>query len=138
VLHTDASLLPSRPKAWAAWNYERAASLGREQSAVCLHYWISRLQPLPWQTPVIVSLNPGREPDAAKVLNEIEVDHPIFDQAAIAAQARLPEFQGRSHVWFCGAWTRYGFHEDGLMSGLAVADALKARLAAQRAVPRAA
>jgi predicted NAD/FAD-binding protein len=138
VLHTDASLLPSRPKAWAAWNYERAASLGREQSAVCLHYWINRLQPLPWQTPVIVSLNPGREPDAGKVLQEIEVDHPIFDQAAIGAQARLPEFQGRSHVWFCGAWTRYGFHEDGLMSGLAVADALKARLAAQRAVPRAA
>ena len=72
------------------------------------------------------------------MLQEIEVDHPIFDQAAIGAQARLPEFQGRSHVWFCGAWTRYGFHEDGLMSGLAVADALKARLAAQRAVPRAA
>ena len=138
MLHTDASLLPSRPKAWAAWNYERAESLGREQAAVCLHYWINRLQPLPWQTPVIVSLNPGREPDARRVLQEIEVDHPVFDQAAIAAHARLKEFQGRSHVWFCGAWTRYGFHEDGLMSGLAVADALKARMAAQRAAPRAA
>lgn len=136
VLHTDASLLPVRRKAWAAWNYERADSLGREQSAVCLHYWINRLQPLPWQTPVVVSLNPAREPDAGKVLQELEFDHPVFDQAAIAAQGRLPEFQGRSHVWFCGAWTRYGFHEDGLMSGLAVADALKARIATQQATQK--
>jgi predicted NAD/FAD-binding protein len=138
VLHTDATLLPARRKAWAAWNYERAHSLGQEQAAVCLHYWINRLQPLPWETPVVVSLNPARAPDPSRVLQEIEVDHPVFDQAAIAAQARLPEFQGRTHVWFCGAWTRYGFHEDGLMSGLAVADALKARLAAQQAAPRAA
>ena len=138
VLHTDASLLPTRRKAWAAWNYERAADLGREQAAVCLHYLINRLQPLPWQTPVVVSLNPGRGPDPRKVLQEIEVDHPVFDQAAIAAQGRLHEFQGRSHLWFCGAWTRYGFHEDGLMSGLAVADALRERIATERTAPRAA
>jgi predicted NAD/FAD-binding protein len=136
VLHTDASLLPLRRKAWAAWNYERADSLGREQAAVCLHYWINRLQPLPWQTPVVVSLNPAREPDAGKVLQEFEFDHPVFDQAAIAAQGRLQEFQGHAHVWFCGAWTRYGFHEDGLMSGLSVADALKARIATQQATPK--
>jgi predicted NAD/FAD-binding protein len=136
VLHTDASLLPVHRKAWAAWNYERADSLGREQAAVCLHYWINRLQPLPWQTPVVVSLNPAREPEAGKVLQELEFDHPVFDQAAIAAQGRLQEFQGRSHVWFCGAWTRYGFHEDGLMSGLAVADALKARFATQQATAK--
>jgi hypothetical protein len=101
-------------------------------------YGLNQLQPLPWKTPVIVSLNPSREPDPAKVLRSFEVHHPVFDQAAIDAQARLPEFQGHSSVWFCGAWTRYGFHEDGLMSGLAVADALREQIAAQRASQRAA
>jgi predicted NAD/FAD-binding protein len=140
VLHTDTSLLPRRRLAWAAWNYERAAQLQQEQASVCLHYWINRLQPLPWKTPVIVSLNPSREPDPSKVIRSFEVHHPVFDQAAIDAQARLQEFQGHSHVWFCGAWTRYGFHEDGLMSGLAVAEALRAQMtmATQRPSLRAA
>lgn len=138
VLHTDTSLLPRRRLAWAAWNYERAAQLQREQSGVCLHYWINRLQPLPWKTPVIVSLNPSRPPDPAKVLRSFEVHHPVFDQAAIDAQGRLPDFQGHTRVWFCGAWTRYGFHEDGLMSGLAVADALRSAMAAERDRARAA
>jgi predicted NAD/FAD-binding protein len=126
VLHTDASLLPRRQRAWAAWNYERAAAVGQERAAVCLHYLINRLQPLPWRQPVIVSLNPAREPDPAKVVQRFAYSHPVFDEAAIAAQSRLPSIQGRSHVWFCGAWTRYGFHEDGLMSALAVADGIRA------------
>jgi predicted NAD/FAD-binding protein len=138
VLHTDTSLMPRRRLAWAAWNYERASQLQREQASVCLHYWINRLQPLPWKTPVIVSLNPSREPDPSTVIRSFEVHHPVFDQAAINAQARLHEFQGQSHVWFCGAWTRYGFHEDGLMSGLAVAQELHARMAAQGSSLRAA
>ena len=127
VLHTDASLLPRRKRAWAAWNYERAADASVEQSRVCLHYLINRLQPVPWQTPVVVSLNPGRAPDPAKVIGEYAYSHPVFDAAAVAAQGRLAQIQGRSNVWFCGAWTRYGFHEDGLMSGLAVAAALGER-----------
>jgi predicted NAD/FAD-binding protein len=138
VLHTDATMLPRARRAWAAWNYERAPELGREQAAVCLHYWINRLQPLPWETPVVVSLNPAREPDPGQVIEELAYDHPVFDQAAIAAQTRLHAVQGRSHVWFCGAWTRYGFHEDGLMSGMAVAQALRERIAADRLTPRAA
>ena len=125
VLHTDVDMLPKRPLAWAAWNYERAASLGREQAAVCLHYLINRLQPLPWDVPVIVSLNPARPPDPAKVIGSYDYSHPVFDLAAIEAQQRLPALQGRSHVWFCGAWTRYGFHEDGLMSALAVSGLLR-------------
>jgi predicted NAD/FAD-binding protein len=125
VLHTDASVMPRRRLAWAAWNYERAPSVGQEQAAVCLHYWINRLQPLPWKTPVLVSLNPTHPIDPAHVVAEFDVDHPVFDLAATAAQAELPRFQGRSHVWFCGAWTRYGFHEDGLMSGLAVVEGLR-------------
>ncbi|MEK8051547.1 FAD-dependent oxidoreductase [Ideonella sp. DXS22W] len=127
LLHTDAGLLPQRRKAWAAWNYERAPADHAEQNAVCLHYLLNRLQPLPWQTPVIVSMNPAREPDAATVHAEFDYAHPVFDLAAIAAQARVPQLQGVGHVWFAGAWTRYGFHEDGLRSGLAVAQALQQR-----------
>ncbi len=130
VLHTDSALLPHRRKAWAAWNYERSAAAAQEQSAVCLHYLLNRLQPLPWAQPVVVSLNPTREPAAATVHGEFDYAHPVFDAAAIAAQARLPSIQGQFNIWFAGAWTRYGFHEDGLRSGLAVADALQAQWAA--------
>ena len=124
VLHTDTSLLPERRLAWAAWNYERAPEASREQAAVCLHYWINKLQPLPITTPVIVSLNPVREPRSGTIHGEFDYAHPVFDMAAIAAQKRVPELQGRAGTWFCGAWTRYGFHEDGLMSGQAVVDGL--------------
>jgi uncharacterized protein len=132
VLHTDTSLLPTRRLAWAAWNYERAANDSREQATVCLHYLLNRLQPLPFKTPVVVSLNPVREPRAETVHAEFDYAHPVFDMAAIAAQQRLPELQGRQHTWFAGAWTRYGFHEDGLMSGLAVCEGLRAAWAADR------
>jgi len=133
VLHTDASLLPRRRKAWAAWNYERATEGTREQTAVCVHYLLNRLQALPWKQPVIVSLNPVREPASAAVLGEFSYAHPVFDHTAIDAQRRLPVLQGQNHTWFCGAWTRYGFHEDGLMSGLAVARALRERWTARPA-----
>ncbi len=133
VLHTDTSALPRRRRAWAAWNYERAADRAREDARVCLHYLINRLQPLPWRTPVIVSLNPLRPIRDQAVLGEWDYAHPVFDRAAVQAQARVPALQGRSHVWFCGAWTRYGFHEDGLMSGLAVVRELRQRWAAQTA-----
>jgi predicted NAD/FAD-binding protein len=125
VLHTDASLLPKRRRAWAAWNYEAAADARHERAGVCLHYLINRLQPLPWKTPVIVSMNPLRPPRDASVLGEWTYHHPVFDQAAVRAQAQWPRLQGRAGVWLCGAWTRFGFHEDGLQSGLAVADALR-------------
>ena len=122
VLHTDASLLPRNPVAWAAWNYERASHDSHEQAAVCLHYLINRLQPLPFDTPVVVTLNPTREPRADAVHGEYDYAHPVFDAAAIAAQARVPALQGVANTWFCGAWTRYGFHEDGLTSGMAVSE----------------
>ncbi len=129
VLHTDSAVLPQRRRAWAAWNYQRAAEGAREESAVCLHYLLNKLQPLPFATPLMVSLNPITEPRAETVLGEFNYAHPLFDLAAIAAQARVPALQGRARTWFCGAWTRYGFHEDGLSSGLAVAAALKAQWA---------
>ena len=132
VLHTDTSLLPTRRLAWAAWNYERAADISREQASVCLHYLLNRLQPLPFKTPVVVSLNPVREPRAETIHAEFDYAHPVFDMAAIAAQQRLPELQGRQHTWFAGAWTRYGFHEDGLMSGLTACHGLRAAWSVDR------
>ena len=124
VLHTDAALLPRRRRAWAAWNYER----GRDTEQVCLHYLINRLQPLPWHEPVIVSMNPVREPDPSKVLRRLAYAHPVFDQAALRAQQRVASLQGRQRSWFCGAWCGYGFHEDGLKAGLGAAESLQAVL----------
>lgn len=126
VLHRDESLLPQQRKAWAAWNYERSQASEDERAGVCLHYLINRLQPLPWDEPVIVSLNPVREPAAQRVQGEYRFAHPVFDEAAVAAQARLPSIQGRHQVWFAGAWAGYGFHEDGLRSGLDAAEAVRA------------
>jgi uncharacterized protein len=136
VLHHDASVLPQRRRAWAAWNYERAPQRSREEAAVCLHYLINRLQPLPWTTPVIVSMNPVRPIRDEALVGEWTYAHPVFDRAAVRAQGELASIQGQGRVWFCGAWTRYGFHEDGLMSGNAVAQALIARW--DRAQPAAA
>ena len=130
VLHTDPSVLPTRRRAWAAWNYERAADQDQEQAGVCLHYLINQLQPIPWQQPVIVSLNPSRPIAEHHVHQRIEYAHPVFDLAAIQAQRRVGELQGQRRTWFCGAWCGYGFHEDGLKSGLSAAEAVA------RALPR--
>lgn len=126
VLHTDASVLPRNPAAWAAWNYERAPATDTESSRVCLHYWLNKLQPLPWQQPVVVSLNPIREIARTHVMGTFDYAHPVLDLAAIAAQKRMPALQGQQNTYFCGAWMGYGFHEDGLKAGLAVAEQIKA------------
>ena len=139
VLHTDASVLPNNRLAWAAWNYERGAGGSRSASQskstdkesgrtsqVCLHYLINKLQPIPFTQPVLVSLNPMREIPGAHILGEYDYAHPVFDLAAMAAQARVPQLQGQQHTYFCGAWMGYGFHEDGLKAGLNVASSLLA------------
>ena len=127
VLHTDASVLPERKLAWAAWNYERAQSKGGESAGVCLHYLLNMLQPLPFAQPVMVSLNPVREIARKHIMGEYNYAHPVFDLAAIRSQKRVPLLQGRQHTFFCGAWTGYGFHEDGLKSGLEAARLLLAQ-----------
>ena len=134
VLHTDTSVLPRQRRAWAAWNYQRATpTQGRapakgerqDEARVCLHYLINRLQPLPFQQPVLVSLNPLHAIDPRQVHGSFEYAHPVFDAAAIRAQHQLPALQGQQHTYFCGAWSGYGFHEDGLKSGLDVAARLQ-------------
>ncbi len=134
VLHTDTSVMPRHRSAWSAWNYERAQSPDQESARVCLHYWLNRLQPLPWETDVIVSLNPAREIDPAKVIRRIEYAHPVFDLAAMDAQPRMHRIQGNAGGkgrYFAGAWMGYGFHEDGLKAGMAAAKALLAEMGPQ-------
>lgn len=125
ILHTDTRFMPRRAGAWASWNYleTRGSQGGRD---ISLTYWMNRLQPLPTRTPVLVTLNPDRQPDPSKVIRTEEYEHPVFDQAAVDAQSAMANIQGRRGVWYCGAWLGSGFHEDGLQAGLAVAEALGA------------
>lgn len=132
VLHTDISILPKRRAAWAAWNYERAAEGTQESARVCLHYWLNPLQPLPFAQAVMVSLNPVRTLDPAQVLGEFSYEHPVFDLGALHAQKQLPDLQGSQRTWFAGAWTGYGFHEDGLQSGYRAAESLLAQLSLRK------
>ncbi|WP_421989768.1 NAD(P)/FAD-dependent oxidoreductase [Roseococcus sp.] len=120
-LHTDASLMPRRRGAWCSWNY-----LGERRSdqPPCVTYWMNRLQGIPGPTQYFVTLNPPHEPAADTILHREDYAHPVFDTGALAAQRSLWTLQGRRRTWFCGAWSGAGFHEDGLQSGLAVAEML--------------
>lgn len=124
ILHTDTRFLPERRAAWAAWNFSTDNADQASDKPVCLSYLINQLQPLPFTTPVIVTLNPAFEPMPGKVLATFDYDHPVYLETSLASQQRLADIQGRRGAWFCGAWSRYGFHEDGLLSGIAVARGL--------------
>ena len=128
ILHTDTRFLPETKRCWAAWNYTAKSGIApSSKQHVSVNYLINRLQPLPKElqdTPIIVSLNPSTNPDPALVHKEIFYSHPVFDMNAIQAQKELPLIQGVSSIWYCGAWTGFGFHEDGLRSGELVAEAL--------------
>ena len=123
VLHTDASLLPRERKAWAAWN----AHVPRDRAAPCtVSYCMNLLQGLPGNTPLVVTLNRSEAVDPDKVLRRLRYAHPIHDHAAVRAQRRWSELQGRRHTWFAGAYWGWGFHEDGIRSARRVVDALHA------------
>lgn len=128
ILHTDTRFLPKAKRCWAAWNYTaKSGDLPNAKQHVSVNYLINRLQPLPeklQQMQIIVSLNPPEDPDPKLVHQEIHYSHPVFDMNAIQAQKELPLIQGASSIWYCGAWTGFGFHEDGLRSGELVAEAL--------------
>lgn len=125
-LHRDTRLMPKRKRAWASWNFLRWQREGTTINDVAVTYWMNRLQGIGEDKPLFVSLNPPFEPEPALTFGKYMCDHPQYNAAAFAAQKRLGEIQGHRHTWFCGAWTGYGFHEDGLRSGLAVAESLGA------------
>ncbi len=117
VLHSDIRFMPKRRKAWASWVYLSQGKID-ENPCISLSYWMNNLQPLQTDHPMIVTLNPGRAPDPNLVHNEYMFEHPIFDAAAIHHQSQIETIQGRHRRWFCGAYQRYGFHEDGLDSAV--------------------
>jgi predicted NAD/FAD-binding protein len=125
-LHRDVRLMPKRRHAWASWNFLRWQREGIADNDVAVTYWMNRLQGIDDDRPLFVSLNPPFAPDSSLTFGQYICEHPRYNAVAFAAQKDLSEIQGRRHTWFCGAWTGYGFHEDGLRSGLAVAEALGA------------
>ncbi|HTC19119.1 MAG TPA: FAD-dependent oxidoreductase [Stellaceae bacterium] len=123
ILHNDAGLMPRRRAVWSSWNY-----LGRRKDggdrALCVTYWLNRLQGIPEDESWFMTLNPHRTPRPDSIHRSFLYDHPIFDAEAPHAQRALWRLQGRRNTWFCGAYFGAGFHEDGLQAGLAVAEAL--------------
>jgi predicted NAD/FAD-binding protein len=117
VLHTDESFLPRRRAAWASWNYIHPRDEVHNQP-ICGSYWMNGLQGIPGPVNYIVTLNPQREVARARVLYETVYHHPYYTAGSVSTHACLPALQGRGGLWFAGAWTGYGFHEDGLRSGL--------------------
>lgn len=123
ILHGDTSIMPKEKRCWASWVYHSQHRVD-DKPRLAVSYWMNCLQSIPDRYPLFVTLNSLREPDPARVFDRTRFTHPIFDQAAIDAQEKLPEIQGNDRIWYCGAWQRYGFHEDGIRSAVAVAEAL--------------
>lgn len=125
-LHRDRTLMPQRRAAWSSWNYMQSRG-GRDDAPLAVTYWMNRLQPLDTAHDVFVTLNPPREPDASLVHGVFDYTHPVFSRASAAQREHSPLIQGVNRTWFCGAWLGSGFHEDGLQSGLWVAEQLGAK-----------
>lgn len=119
VLHADPIVMPRRRTCWSSWIYR--ADEPQAEQAVGVTYWMNRLQSLPETDPLFVSLNPGAAIDPARIYDETSFRHPVFDRAAIDAQARIRAMQGTRQTWFAGAWLRNGFHEDGFASAVRIA-----------------
>ena len=123
VVHSDKSFMPKTKKCWASWVYLSEARKD-EKECVSLTYWMNNLQGIDAHHPVFVTLNPGRRPDEDTIMDEHHFSHPIFDYGAITAQPQIETIQGKDRLWFCGAYQRYGFHEDGLMSAVNIVKAM--------------
>ncbi len=121
VLHSDPRLMPRRAAVWSSWNYLADRS---RSDALCVSYWMNRLQGIAATMPLFLTLNPMHEPQPEHLIRVEHYEHPIFDAAAIRAQDELWSLQGQRRTWFCGAYFGAGFHEDGLQAGLAVAEAI--------------
>jgi predicted NAD/FAD-binding protein len=127
VVHSDESFMPKNKACWASWVYKLEGKDDKAQN-ISLSYWMNRLQNLATTKQIFVTLNPTRKPAADKIYNEHVFEHPVFDEAAIGSQPLLNQIQGAQNTWFCGAYQRYGFHEDGLSSAVEVCRKLGATI----------
>lgn len=127
VLHADASIMPKRRKTWASWTYTEHSAADRDK--IALSYWMNSLQPIPHDDLLIVTLNATRPIDERKIYDTHTFRHPVYDLAAFKAQEAIRRFNGTQHTWFCGAWMRNGFHEDGFASAVDVVDAMRSAAA---------
>jgi predicted NAD/FAD-binding protein len=123
VLHDDRALMPRRKAVWASWNYIGSDGSDAGQP-LCVSYWMNYLQTLKTRRELFLTLNPIREIAPERTISTFAYTHPLFDAAALAAQQQLWRLQGQRSTWFCGSYFGYGFHEDAVQSGLAVAEAL--------------
>jgi hypothetical protein len=131
VLHADASLMPRRRKAWSSWNYVEPE--GRRMDRIDLTYWMNSLQPIPLDDPLFVTLNANAPIRPDLVYDSVTFDHPVYDLDAERGRGMVRAMQGQRSTWFCGAWMRNGFHEDGFASAVDVVEAMRApeRMAAE-------
>lgn len=118
-LHRDTAIMPKRKACWASWNYHADGTQG-----VAVTYWMNLLQNIDNAYPLFVTLNPVEPPAADKTFDIHHFSHPIFTNETAAAQERIPEIQGKRNLWFCGAYQRNGFHEDGLWSAVRVVQSM--------------
>lgn len=121
VVHSDTRFMPKRKGAWASWVY-LLDNQDDHNNHISLSYWMNNLQSLKIKTPIIATLNPTRKPQEHLIYDEYWFDHPIFDREAIKSQEKINNIQGENRFWFCGAYQRYGFHEDGLWSAVNIAE----------------
>lgn len=127
IVHSDAGFMPSNRACWASWIYLNDTPF-EDKPDVSLTYWMNNLQKVDTDTPVFVTLNPARRPANHLIHDEHTFSHPVFDEAAIVAQRKIDEIQGKNGLWFCGAYQRYGFHEDGLLSAVNVTQKLGVKI----------
>ncbi len=127
VLHADPSIMPKRRKVWASWTYTEQSAADRER--ISLTYWMNSLQPIPEDDLMLVTLNATRPIRDDLIYDTHSFRHPVYDLAAFRAQAAIRGFNGARNTWFCGAWMRNGFHEDGFASAVDVVQAMAGRMA---------
>ncbi len=122
VLHADPAVMPQRKVVWSSWNYTEI--MGKQSDKIDLTYWMNSLQPIPQDDPHFVTLNSTRPIRQELIYDQVTLRHPVYDMAALDAQDRIRATNGTRNTWFCGAWMRHGFHEDGLSSAVDVVEAL--------------
>lgn len=131
VLHADTSLMPKSRKCWASWVYAEPA--GVRPDKIDLTYWMNSLQPIPKDDPLFVTLNSNRPIRQELIYDQVTFRHPVYDLAALAAQGQVRAMNGARNTWFCGAWMRNGFHEDGIASAVDVIEAMRAKVTQRQA-----